>query len=288
LLITPGANWQIYAAIACTCNPGDVVLIPNPGFVSYKSICEMLGVIAIDIKMYQGKLDLSAYSPQIISKIRMIILNSPCNPTGKMLTKDEITDIYNFALSNNIWLLSDEIYARMCYEKYFYSASMIDHCDNNVIIVNGFSKSYAMTGWRLGVMTGPENLIRKCQLLLETEQTCVPPFIQYAGVEALRMSQESIQDMMWGLRIKRSAMVVGLRQIGFNCDLPDGAFYVWAKWNEAFGIDVSRRLLEYYVVVAPGSIFGSEGAYHIRLCFAVPESRIKEGLNKIEMAMRLT
>jgi len=279
LLVTPGANWQIYAAIACTCNPGDCVLVPDPGFVSYWSICRMLGVKAIP---YSSVADIG----KKLYKNKMIIVNSPNNPTGEVLSNDDVLTIYGWAKYYGMWILSDEIYARMIYEKSFASPSKQDACTERTIIVNGFSKSYAMTGWRLGVMTGPEELMAKCQLLLETEQSCVSTPVQYAGVEALCMSQWIIKDMVNSLAEKRHDMIEGLWKVDLSCKYPDGAFYAWVPAPRGYSGDVfAEHLLKHGVVVTPGSVFGNNGVGHIRICFAVDTNVIAEGLKKMAKAM---
>ena len=173
LLVTAGANVQIYYAVASAVNPGEEVIVPDPGFVSYFSILKFVGANPVRVPLFEKnefKLNPNDVEKAITDKTRMIIINSPSNPTGAVMTENEIKRIYEIAKKNDVYLLSDEIYARMVYKEAntnHFSPSRYDSCRERTIVINGFSKSYAMTGWRLGVVTGPSDLISKMGLLLE-------------------------------------------------------------------------------------------------------------------------
>ena len=295
ILVTPGANVQLFYAIACAVNPGEEVIIPDPSFVSYASLINFLGVIAVRIPLVERnefRLNPADVEKAITSKTRMIVMNSPNNPTGAVMTEQEIGAIYDIAHRHGIYLLSDEIYARMVYEDdvtKFHSPSKFDHCNEITIVVNGFSKSYAMTGWRLGVVTGPADLIAKMGLLLESTTSCVSPFIQRAGIEALRGSQEAIHGMMHEFRRRRDLIVDGLNSVpGVRCLKPHGAFYVFPNITGT-GYD-SEGLAELLlnragVAVSPGTIFGDHGEGYIRLCYANSVENIEKAIHRIRRTL---
>lgn len=273
LLVTAGANIQLYYAIACTIDPGDEVIVPDPGFVSYYSILKFVGANIVRVPLKErNEFRLNQYDVEkaITPKTKMIIINSPSNPTGAVMSGYEISEMYEVAKRHDLYLLSDEIYARMTYGAKHYSPSTFDHCKERVIVVNGFSKSYAMTGWRLGVCTGPSHLIEKMRLMLETTSSCVSPFIQRAGIAALRSNLSN--TMMKEYEERRDIMVDGLNSLpGITCLKPDGAFYTFPN-IDGTGMDcetfATRMLNNAYVALAPGTIFGEHGKGHVRMSYS--------------------
>jgi aspartate aminotransferase len=296
LLVCPGANVMLYYAAACVANPGDEVIVPDPGFVSYFSILKFLGIKCVRVPLYEKnefRLNPDDVQKAITEKTRMIIMNSPSNPTGAVMTEDEVRRMYEIAKKNDVYLLSDEIYARMVFKDAntdHYSPSRYDHCKERTIIVNGFSKSYAMTGWRLGVMTGPSDLIAKMGLLLETTTSCVSPFIQRAGLEALKGSQELIVNMVEEFRKRRDVMVEGLNSIpGITCLKPKGAFYLFPNIKGTGMKDeefAEFMLNKAGVALAPGSIFGDHSNDYVRLCYANSMENIKKGIDRIRDVLK--
>jgi aspartate/methionine/tyrosine aminotransferase len=296
LLVTPGANIQIYYAMACTINPGEDVIIPDPSFVSYSSIADFLGINSVKVPLYEKnkfRLNPDDVEKAITDKTRMIIINSPSNPTGAVMKEEEIRKIYDIADKKDIWLLSDEIYTRMIYEDEetkFFSPSMIDQCKKRTIVVNGFSKAYAMTGWRIGIVTAPSDLINRMGLLLETTSSCMPPFIQKAGVEALEGNQEPVHKMITEYKKRRDVMVQGLNNLpGVSCINPSGAFYVFpnitktGKTSKEFADFI---LEEAGVALSPGSIFGKYGEGYVRLCYCNSLENIENGIDRMGYALR--
>jgi len=295
LLVCPGANVMIYYATACVVNPGEDVIVPDPGFVSYYSILKFIGANIIRVPLYEKnefRLNPDDVEKAITPNTRMIIINSPSNPTGAVMTKDDIRKIYNIAKKYDVYLLSDEIYARMIYKDAntpHYSPSNYDHCKDRTIIVNGFSKSYAMTGWRLGVVTGPSEVISKMALLLETTTSCVSPFIQRAGIEALKGDQTPIVKMMNSFKERRDVIVTGLNTLpGVNCLTPRGAFYVFPNIT---GTDFTSEefadimLSEAGVALAPGPIFGEYAEGYVRLCYANSIETINKAIKKMKVVL---
>lgn len=295
LLVCPGANVMIYYAAACVVNPGEEVIVPDPGFVSYFSILKFLGIKIVRVHLREEnefRLNPDDVQKAITPKTRMIIMNSPSNPTGAVMTEDEVKEIYEIAKKHDVYLLSDEIYARMIYKDAgtgHYSPSRYDHCKERTILVNGFSKSYAMTGWRLGVATGPAEVISKMGLLLETTTSCVSPFIQRAGIEALKGNQEPIIKMVEEFRKRRDTIVEGLNSLpGVTCLKPQGAFYVFPNikrtglTSEEFA---ELMLSQAGVALAPGPIFGEYAEGYVRLCYANSIETINKAIERMKVVL---
>lgn len=295
ILVTPGANVQIFYAIACTVNAGEEVIISDPAFVSYNSIIRFLGVKPVKVPLYeknQFRLDPDDVKKAITKKTRMIIINSPHNPTGSVMTEDEMRRIYDIAEKYDLYLVSDEVYARMIYkdtETKFSSPSKYDECKTRTIVVHSFSKSYAMTGWRIGGVTGPEDIIGKMALLLETTTSCVSPFIQEAAIEALTGSQKPIDDMVEEFRKRRDLILEGLNSLpGIHCVKPKGAFYVFPSIRET-GYSSEQfadvMLQKAGVAVCPGNYFGEQGEGYVRLCYANSIDNINRGIEKMRTCL---
>lgn len=296
LLVCAGANVMIFYAAACLVNPGEDVIVPDPGFVSYFSILKFLGINIIRVPLKEEnefRLDPEDVRKAITANTRMIITNSPSNPTGAVMTEDEIKRMYEIAQEHDVYLLSDEIYARMIYEEAgtkHYSPSKFDQCKERTIIVNGFSKSYAMTGWRLGVATGPAEVIGKMALLLETTSSCVSPFIQRAGIEALKGDQVQIFKMVDEFRKRRDALVDGLNSLpGVSCLKPKGAFYVFPNIKKT-GLTSEEftdlMLNKAGVALTPGPVFGEYAQGYVRLCYTNTVSVINRAIDKMKMALK--
>jgi len=292
ILVTPGANIQLYLVIACTVNPGEEVIITDPCFVSYTSIIEMCGAKAVKVPLRESnqfRVDPEDIKKAITKNTRLLIINSPHNPTGSVMTKDDVEAIYKIAEEADIYLLSDEVYGRMIYsdeENKFYSPSIYDECKERTIIAHSFSKSYAMTGWRIGAVTGPEDLVGRMTLLLETITSCVPPFLQIAGIEAMSGSQKYVDQMISTYRKRRNLIVDGLNTVkGINCLLPGGAFYAFPNIKDT-GM-TSEEFSEYLltqagVATCPGNYFGEFGEGYVRFCFANSEANIIEAINRMK------
>jgi len=293
ILVTAGANIQIYYALACLANPGDEIVTVDPCFVSYNSIIKFLGLKPIFVPLHEEngfKIDPNDLRKCITDKTRVILINSPHNPTGAVLSEKDIREIYKIAEENDIYLLSDEVYARMVFEdeksEGFFSPSSIDFCKERSIIIHSLSKSYAMTGWRIGAVTGPSEVIEKMTLLLETTSSCVSPFIQEAAVEALTSDQDVISNMMTKFKRRRDLIVKLVNDIpGISCITPKGAFYIFANIMET-GLDDIKfcdlMLKEASVACCPGSFFGKQGEGYVRFCFANSEENIIIGMERIK------
>jgi aspartate/methionine/tyrosine aminotransferase len=292
ILVTQGGNIQIYYVMACIVDPGEEVITIDPCFVSYKSIMNILGITPVFIPLHEEngfKVNPEDIERAITPKTKMILINSPHNPTGSVLNEAEIFAIYQIAKKYDLYLVSDEVYGRMVYDDEqtkFHSPSKYDQCKDRTVVIHSFSKSYAMTGWRIGAITGPASLVEKMSLLLEATTSCVSPFIQEAAIEAMTSSQGVVNEMMSEYRRRRDLMVGYLNKIqGVSCILPHGAFYAFAniKKTGMDDIEFSRYLLdEAGVATCPGSYFGSAGKGFVRFCFANSIENINRGMLRVQ------
>lgn len=288
VLVTPGANIGIFYSVYCLVDPGYEVIVPDPGFPTYYSNIKMCGAVPVRVPLREEnefRMSPADIEAAITDKTRLIIINSPNNPTGSVMTAEEIEAVYEIAKKHDIYLYSDEIYARMNYDSAgFSSPSIFDKCKDRVILSNGFSKAFAMTGWRLGTMIGPTDVIERMAILLQTTSSCVSPFIQRAGMEAVTGNQDAVYAMMEEYKERRDMLVNGLNKIpGFKCLSPGGAFYVFPNITKT-GLtseDVCEQLLEAGVVTLPGTCFGDHGTGYLRLCYAQSKANILEALERI-------
>ena len=290
VLITPGANIVIYYAIRCLVDPGEEVMIPDPCFPTYLSTIRLCDVKAVKVPLREEnefRLNPKDVRDRITENTRLIIINSPQNPTGSVMTREEMDEIFNIAEENDVYLLSDEMYVRMIYDMDtpFYSPAMRDHCTERTLVLNGFSKTFAMTGWRLGCVIGPEPVIDKMGLFLQTTSSCVSPFVQRAGIEAIKGPQDDVKAMIREYKARRDILVDGLNRLpGVRCVRPGGAFYVFPH-IAGTGMDdetFSRVMLEEaHVALLPGTNFGEAGAGFVRLCYATSRAHIVEGLKRM-------
>lgn len=290
VLVTPGANIMIYYAVRCLVNPGDDVIVQNPCFPTYLSVFNFCGVNPIGVPLKEEnefRLQPDDLEKAITDKTRLIIVNSPHNPTGAVMRQEELEAIAEIAIKHKIYLYLDEIYSRMNWgETPFYSPSIIDKCKDYLILANGFSKAFAMTGWRLGVGIGPKHVMEKMGLLLQTTSSCVPSFIQKAGIEAICGDQSQVNVMMQEYKKRRDILVAGLNDIDkIECLNPGGAFYVFPniKATGLTSAEFAQRLLEEAKVgVCSGRDFGTAGEGYIRLCYATSTDEIVEGIRRIK------
>ena len=293
VLITPGANIAIFYAISCIVNPKEEIIVPDPGFPTYYSTIKMCDAIPVRIPLLESnnfRMNPKDIENSITKKTKMIIINSPQNPTGSVMTEEEIKMTYEIAKKHDLFLYSDEIYARMIYKNsVFNSPSVFDKCQEHTIISNGFSKAFAMTGWRLGAVIGPSYIIEKMRLLLETTSSCVPPFIQKAGIEAIEGDQSLQKKMYEEYEIRRDLIVNGINSIsGLSCVVPGGAFYVFVNIKKT-GM-TSEEFCDYVledsgVAMLPGTSFGQFGEGFIRICYAVGQTDINDALERIKISI---
>lgn len=295
VIVTPGANIMIYFVVSCLMDVGDEIILPDPCFSTYISVARYCNVKPVFIKLReenQFRMSPKDVLNNITDKTRIVLVNSPHNPTGAVMTQDELEEIESICRERNIYLVTDEIYRWLNYRDVKnYSVSTVDKCKENVIVIDGFSKAYAMTGWRLGYGIAPAYIVDKMQLLLETVCSCVPCFTQYAGVEALLGNQDAIVRMREIYNSRRNTLVKGLNEIeGISCVQPEGAFYAFPN-IENTGLSgrefAERALYEANVGLVSGEDFGDGGRGYVRLCYATSEENILEGVDRLKRFVRL-
>lgn len=294
VLVTPGVNVSIYMIARVSSDPGDNILVPNPGFPTYIS-----ALLAAEVEPRPYKLrgkdgfvpNKSEIEKLIDSRTRAILINSPGNPTGAVFDEQTIRGIYEIARKHNLYLISDEIYARIILDaqKSHFSPASVDRCERNTILINGFSKAFSMTGWRLGSIIGPEEIMPKLMLYLQTLISCVPPFVQEAGIAALKTDVHVIEKMSLTYKRRMEIFVSEFENASrTKVRVPSGAFYLMLNISDSgmSGKKFASLLLEEYgVATVPGEFFGDEGAEYVRLSFAGEESDLPEAANRIARAL---
>jgi len=301
VVVTPGGKPIMYFIIHALVNPGDEVIYPNPGFPIYESLINFVGGKPVPAPLLEEKefsFDTDHLRSLITPKTKLIILNSPQNPTGGMLTKADIEAIAEMAIEHDLWVLSDEIYGRMIYSGEFHSISSLPGMKERTIILDGFSKTYAMTGWRLGYGVMPKELAVWVARLITNSVSCTATFIQHAAIEALAGPQDAAEAMMREFKARRDLIVAGLNDIkGFSCKNPNGAFYTFPNVTEAcrnLGFADSKQLQQYLlyeanVAVLPRTSFGmkniGETEEYLRFSYATSQANIIEGLKRIKAAI---
>ena len=292
VLISPGANALIYLVIQCLVKSDEEVIVPDPAFSTYYSVLKFLNIKAVHIPLKEEnafRMDPKDIRKKITPKTKLIILNSPQNPTGSVMTRQEIEEVMNIAEEYDLFILSDEIYRHMSFGEKPFSPSLRDRCQKRTIIMTGFSKSFAMTGWRLGYMIGPEWLVEKASLLIQTIVSCVPPFIQRAGIAVFEKKHPQAKRMMAQFKKRRDLIVEGLNRLsGIKCIKPDGAFYVFPNITGTgmTSEEFAKVMLEDAgVALLPGPNFGDCCEGYVRLCYAQSMEKIKEGLKRMQMTL---
>ncbi len=289
IVITPGLKPGIFFSMLSIVNPGDEVIYQDPSYPTYGSVTSFLGAKGILIPLLEEndfRMNPDDIKKRINNKTKLIVINSPQNPTGSVLTKNEIMEIAEIAEENDIYIISDEIYSKMTYETTHYTPTMRDEAKDRTVLLDGFSKYYAMTGWRLGYMVTPIEMANRLQDFLVSAISCTTSFTQWAGIEALTGDQTFITDMMKRFLTKRDRIVNGLNSIsGFNCLSPKGAFYVFPniKNTEMTSEKCANYLLNKAgVAVLPGTAFGPGGEGYLRFSYANSIGNIDEAIDRIK------
>jgi aspartate/methionine/tyrosine aminotransferase len=292
VVVTPGAKPIMFFTILALCEKGDEVIYPNPGFPIYESMINFVGATPVPVPLLMEKdfrFDIEQLKSLVSPKTKMIILNSPHNPTGGVLTKEDLEAIAEAAIENDIMVLSDEIYSRMVYEGDFASIAQFPGMQERTIILDGFSKTYAMTGWRLGYGVMPKWLAAHVANLMVNSNSCTAAFSQWAGIEALKGPQDEPKKMIEAFRRRRDVIVDGLNQIpGFRCLRPRGAFYVFPNIE---GTGKSSQEMEDFllneagVAALSGTSFGEYGEGFVRFSYANSVENIKKALERIREAI---
>jgi aspartate/methionine/tyrosine aminotransferase len=293
VVVTPGGKPIMFYSIFALVNPGDEVLYPNPGFPIYESLINFVEAKPVPILLKEEndfRLEPEDVKKKITKKTKLIILNYPENPTGGIVTKEDLKVIADcIADRDDIFVLADEIYSRIIYEGKHESIASLPGMKDKTILLDGFSKTYAMTGWRLGYGVMRKDLAQKVAQLMTNSNSCTATFTQIAGIEALKGPQTEPEKMVSEFRKRREVIVSGLNAIkGITCKMPRGAFYVFPNITGT-GMDC-RKLGDHLlynagVAVLPGTSFGKYGEGHLRLSFANSVENIKKALDRMSKAI---
>lgn len=293
VVVTPGAKPIMFFSMLALVNPGEEVLYPNPGFPVYESLVNFVQGKPVPIPLKEEndfRLDPEYVKEKITKKTKMIVLNYPENPTGGVLTKDDLKVIADcIADRDDVFVLADEIYSRIIYEGKHDSIASLPGMKGKTILLDGFSKTYAMTGWRLGYGVMRKDIAQKIAQLMTNSNSCTASFTQIAGIEALKGTQGDVEKMVAEFKRRREVIVEGLNKIkGFTCKKPKGAFYAFPNITGT-GMD-SRKLGDHLlynsgVAVLPGTSFGKFGEGYLRLSFANSVENIKKALDRIAKAV---
>src|SRR5882757_4140309 len=289
VLVAPGCKMALALAMMALIEPGDEVLYPDPSFPIYPSFTRGLGAKAVPYALREENKfqpDLAEIGAKITPKTRMLIFNSPNNPTGTVFSDSAIGQIAKLAKKHDLWVIADEIYARILFGGEYKSIWALPGMAERTVIIDGFSKSFAMTGWRLGYAVAPQRVIDAMDLLVLNTFTCAAEFTQVAAIEALRDTTDAVNAMVAEYRKRRDLFVTGLNRIpGFRCQAPEGAFYAWVNVEDT-GIsaqDLASTLLEEAGVAAiAGAAFGTAGKNYLRFSLVSARNLLEEALERIE------
>ena len=289
VVVVPGGKPIIFFSILALAEDGDEIIYPNPGFPIYESMINYVGAKAVPIRLREElefRLDVDELASLINDRTKLLILNSPQNPTGGVLTKEDIAAISRAIGDHNIMVLSDEIYSQLIFEGEHHSVMSIDGMKERTILLDGFSKTYAMTGWRMGYGVMRPDLATHISRLMTNSNSCTASFTQVAGIEALRGSKKSVDAMRAEFEKRRDVMVAGLNKIkGFSCRVPHGAFYVFPNITKTGwpSKKLADALLEDAGVAAlSGTAFGDFGEGYLRFSVANSIENIEKALDRID------
>jgi aspartate aminotransferase len=286
--VAPGCKMALSLAMMALIEPGDEVLYPDPGFPIYPSFTRGLGAKAVPFGLREGRQfqpDIQEIASKITPRTRVLIFNSPNNPTGTVFHREALESIASLAQEHDLWVITDEIYARILFGGEYQSIWALPGMSERTVIIDGFSKSFAMTGWRLGYAVAAKPVIDAMDMLVLNTFTCAAEFTQLAAVEALRDTTGAVERMVGEYRARREIFVAGLNRVpGFRCVSPEGAFYAWVN-VAGTGLraeEVARLLLEEGGVAAiAGGAFGADGREYLRFSLVSAPEQLQEALRRI-------
>lgn len=288
IIVTVGGSEAIDIGLRAVINPGDEVIIPQPSYVSYEP-CAILAnakPVIIDLKAENDfRLTPDELLGAITDKTKVLILPFPNNPTGAIMENEDLEKIAKIVIENDILVMSDEIYSALTYKGKHVSIASLDGMKERTILINGFSKAYAMTGWRLGYACGPKEIIRQMTKIHQYAIMCAPTTSQYAAVEALKKGDEEVEKMRQSYNQRRRFLMNAFKEMGLDCFEPFGAFYVFPcikEFNMTSEEFATRLLTEEKVAVVPGSAFGDCGEGFLRISYAYSIENLKEAISRIE------
>jgi aspartate/methionine/tyrosine aminotransferase len=292
VVVMNGAKPALFFTLAALVDPGDEVIYPDPGFPAYKESIDVLGGVGVPMPLEEKSgfsVDLDRFASLVSPKTKVCILNSPQNPTGGVLPREVLEGIARLAEEHDFTVISDEIYSRLVYDGPYESYYSLPGAAPRTVLVDGFSKTYAMTGWRLGYAVLPKALAPAVTRLFSNANSCATPFVQMAGIEALKGPQQSVSDMLEEFRARRDILVAGLNRLpGFRCHCPAGAFYVFPNITGTGMPSTELQLVlmeKAGVAVIAGPSFGEFGEGYIRLSYANSRENIRAALESMAEAL---
>jgi len=289
IVITPGLKPGIFFSMLATVNPGDEVIYPDPGYPTYGSVSSMIGAKSIMLPLLEEnefRMNPEDVKKRITDKTKLLVINSPQNPTGSVMTKQEMEEIAELAEEYDFYIVSDEIYSKMTYDTNHYTPTARDEAKERTVLLDGFSKYYAMTGWRLGYMAAPRDIAERLQDFLVSAVSCTAAFTQWAGIEALTGDQSFIPEMMKRFKEKRDKIIKGLNSIpNFTCKSPKGAFYAFPNIKKTKM--TSKKCADHIlnkagVAILPGTAFGPYGEGYLRFSYATTLENIDCAIERIK------
>jgi aminotransferase len=288
MIITTGVSEGLDIAVRSVVDPGDEVLIAQPSYVSYAPCVTLAGGKPVPIRCTEKdhfKLNPDAMAEKITRKSKALIINFPNNPTGGVMGESDLKAIADIVIDHDLLLISDEVYSELTYETKHCAAATVSDLRERTITLNGFSKAYAMTGWRVGYLCAPQELLDAALKIHQYVMLCAPVMGQVGAVEALRSAEEEKNSMVNEYRLRRNMFVAGLNRIGLPCHVPEGASYAFpsVKKTGLSDVEFAEQLLkEQRVAVVPGSVFGTGGEDHLRCAYAVSRKDLNTALGRME------
>ncbi len=287
IIVTVGGSQALDITMRALINPEDEIIVVEPNFVSYSPLISLAGGVPVAIETTaetEFKLQPRQIEEVITSNTKALLLCSPNNPTGSSLSKEELQAIADIVIKHNLLVITDEIYAELTYDEEFTSIASLEGMKERTIIISGFSKGFAMTGWRLGYICAPTEIAKAMLKIHQYTMMCAPTMAQYGAIEALQNGQHDVEEMRKSYRRRRNYMVKSLNQIGLECHSPGGAFYVFPSIKKT-GLSseefAEQLLLEERVAVVPGNVFGKGGEGHIRCSYASSMESLEESIKRI-------
>jgi aspartate/methionine/tyrosine aminotransferase len=288
VLVANGAKPFLFFTILAVANPGDEVIYPDPGFPIYESAIRWIGATPVPLPLLEERdftFDPADLAARLSPRTKLVILNSPQNPTGGVVPADDLAEAARLVAASGAWVLSDEVYSRMLYEGEFASIASIPGLLERTVLLDGLSKTYAMTGWRCGFAAVPDALVDPLVRFFVNSTSCVPPFVQHAGIAALTGPQDEPEAMVAEFRRRRDLIVAGLAGLpGVSCRMPRGAFYAFPNVSRVpiSADELAARLLEEAgVAVLAGSAFGEVGRDNLRLSYANSTENLERALDRM-------
>jgi aminotransferase len=288
MVVTVGASQAIDIALRAVLNPGEEVIVVEPSFVSYAPTVTLAGGVPVPVNTYSEddfKLQPEQIEAAITDKTKVLMLCSPNNPTGTVLSKGDLERIAEVVEKHDLLVISDEIYAELTYDEPYTSFPAVKNMRDRTILISGFSKAFAMTGWRLGFACGPKAILQAMLKIHQYTMMCAPTMAQHAALEALVNGQKDVVKMKESYRQRRSLVIHALEEMGLSCHVPGGAFYVFPS-IEKTGLSseefAEQLLMKEQVAVVPGSVFGESGEGHVRCSYATSVQKLEEAMRRID------